>query len=91
MEPTEFLEKIYAESMELVGSDDTIKSDLDNVIKNHLFEILDRSESAKAVITVILTSAAYKYLNSLFCSNYFQNLQYTVNLLNLWLNPPNLH
>ena len=63
MEPTEFLEKIYAESMELVGSDDKIKSDLDKAIVNHLLEILGRSESAKAVITVILTSAVYKNLN----------------------------
>ena len=63
MEPTEFLEKIYAESMELVGSDDKIKSDLDKAIENYLLEILSRSESAKAVITVILTSAVYKKLN----------------------------
>lgn len=63
MKPTEFLEKIYVESMELVGSDDKIKSDLDNAIENHLLEILSRSESAKAVITVILTSAVYKNLN----------------------------
>ncbi len=63
MEPTEFLEKIYTDSMELVGSDDKIKTDLDKTIENHLFEILGRSESAKAVITVILTSAVYKTLN----------------------------
>lgn len=42
MEPTEFLEKIYAESMEIVGSDDKIKSDINNTIKNHLLEILGR-------------------------------------------------
>lgn len=63
MEPTEFLEKIYQESMAVVGSDNIIKSDLDSTISNHLFEILERSESAKAVITVILTSAVYKKLN----------------------------
>lgn len=28
MEPNDFLEKIYKESMQIVGSDDTIKSDL---------------------------------------------------------------
>lgn len=63
MEPTEFLEQIYNESMEIVGSDNIIKSDLDPKIANHLGEILSKSESAKAVITVILTSVVYKTLN----------------------------
>lgn len=63
MDPTAFLEKIYSDSMELVGSDDKIKSDLEHGVKNHLLEILNRSESAKAVITVILTSAVFKKLN----------------------------
>lgn len=63
MEPLEFLEQIYNESMAIVGSDNTIKSDLDPKIANHLGEILGRSESAKAVITVILTSTVYKTLN----------------------------
>lgn len=65
MDPAEFLDKIYNESMQMVGSDDTIKSDLNQSITNHLGEILSRSESAKAVITVILTSAVYKILNPL--------------------------
>jgi DNA (cytosine-5)-methyltransferase 1 len=63
MEITEFLEKIYKESMAVVGSDNEIKSDLNKTIANNLLEILGRSESAKAVITVILTSAVYKRLN----------------------------
>lgn len=63
MEPTEYLEKIYSESMQIVGSDDKIKSDLDKNIALHLSEILNRAESAKAVITVILTSAVYKIQN----------------------------
>ena len=63
MEPIEFLKQIYNESMAIVGSDNTIKSDLDPKAANHLSEILGRSESAKAVITVILTSAVYKMLN----------------------------
>jgi DNA (cytosine-5)-methyltransferase 1 len=63
MEPTQFLEKAYAESMELVGSNDAIKSDLQESVKAHLFEILNRSESAKAVLTVIFTSLVYKTLN----------------------------
>ncbi len=64
MEPNVFLEKIYNESMAVVGSDNEIKSELNSTIANHLLEILGRSESAKAVITVILTSAVYKKLNS---------------------------
>ena len=63
MEPTKFLKKIYKESMQIVGSDDKIKTDLTKNITNQLSEILNRSESAKAVITVILTSAVYKILN----------------------------
>lgn len=63
MEPIELLDKVYNESMTVVGSDDTIKSDLEQSIVNHLNEILSRSESAKAAITVIITSLAYKILN----------------------------
>lgn len=63
MEPKDFLEKIYAESMELVGSDDKIKSDLNASLQSHLNEILKRSESAKGVITVILTIAVYKNIH----------------------------
>ena len=63
MEPIEFLKQIYNESMTIVGSDNTIKSDLDPKAANHLSEILGRSESAKAVITVILTSTVYKILS----------------------------
>jgi len=64
MEPSEFLKNIYQQSMELVGSDDQVKSDLDSAISSHLDDILQHSESAKGVLTVILTSAAYKTLNS---------------------------
>jgi DNA (cytosine-5)-methyltransferase 1 len=63
VEPTEFLETIYNISMQIVGSDDRIKSDLDQSTANYLSEILRRSESAKAVITVVLTSVVYKTLN----------------------------
>jgi DNA (cytosine-5)-methyltransferase 1 len=63
MEPTELLEEIYSESMRIVGSDNQIKTDLDDSIKEHLAIILDKSESAKAVITVIITSALYKFLH----------------------------
>jgi len=62
MNPIEFLENVYRESMENVGSDDSIKTDLDERIKDYLLEILFKSESAKGVITVIITSLVYKIL-----------------------------
>lgn len=63
MEPTEFLEQIYQESMQKVGSDNVVKSKLDTNISSHLEEILCNSESSKGVITVIITSAVYKILH----------------------------
>lgn len=63
MEPTNLLEKAFAEAMETVGSDDFIKSNLNDDISKHLQEILNRSESAKAVLTVIITSLVYKIQN----------------------------
>lgn len=63
MEPTKFLEQTYSEAMEIVGSDENIKSDLDKEISKHLREILKRSESSKAVLTVTITSLAYKIQN----------------------------
>lgn len=63
MEPTNLLEKAFAEAMETVGSDDFIKSNLNDDITKHLQEILNRSESAKAVVTVIITSLVYKIQN----------------------------
>lgn len=63
MEPTKLLEKAFNESMKTVGSDDYIKSSLPKSISNKLQEILDRSESAKAVLTVVITSLVYKLQN----------------------------
>ena len=63
MEPTNLLDKAFAEAMETVGSDDFIKSNLNDNISKHLQEILNRSESAKAVLTVIITSLVYKIQN----------------------------
>lgn len=62
MEPTKFLNKTYSESMKIVGSDDHIKSDLQSSITSCLDIILSKSESAKAVLTVIFTSITYKSL-----------------------------
>lgn len=61
--PNTFLKKTFDESMKLVGSDDNIKSDLPNSITKHLDVILSKSESAKGVLTVVLTSLVYKTLN----------------------------
>src|SRR5690606_12599146 len=54
-------EKIYGESMTLVGSDSNINMELEDI--NDLNVILEYSESAKAVITVTITSLVYKILN----------------------------
>lgn len=75
MEPTDFLEKTYNDSMLVVGSDNYIKSSLDKIITNYLKEILSKSESAKGVITVILTSAVYK---SLYPSQDIRNYQTSI-------------
>ncbi|MFV0565712.1 MAG: hypothetical protein ACK5NB_07755 [Flavobacteriaceae bacterium] len=63
MEPTNLLEKAFAEAMKTVGSDDFKKSNLNDAISKHLQIILDKSESAKAVLTVIITSLVYKIQN----------------------------
>ena len=63
MKPTNLLEKTFAEAMKIVGSDDFIKSNLNDDISKYLQEILNRSESAKAVLTVIITSLVYKIQN----------------------------
>src|SRR3989304_8358214 len=61
--PINFLEKFYKDTMNYVGSDGVIKSDIDSKVKTYIDEILKRSESAKAVLTVIITSTVYKILN----------------------------
>ena len=63
--PNTFLKKAFDESMKSVASDDKIKSDLPKTITKHLDVILSKSESAKGVLTVILTSLVYKTLNPL--------------------------
>ena len=60
--PIGYLESFYQETMFLVSSDIVIKSDLRNNIKDQLNEILSRSESAKGVLTVVITSVVYKIL-----------------------------
>ncbi|WP_445736322.1 hypothetical protein [Mariniflexile sp.] len=62
MEPKEYLEKLYDESLALVGSGNEIKSDLSKSIKQDLDIILEFSEKRKGVITVLFTSMIYKSL-----------------------------
>lgn len=63
MNPSDFLTEAYKQSIQLVGSDSTIKENLDPGITEYLTEILERSETSKAVLTVVITSAVYKALN----------------------------
>ena len=62
MEPKRYLEKLYEESLVLVGSGNTIKSDLPKSIQDSLNVILENSEKRKGVITVLFTSMVYKSL-----------------------------
>lgn len=62
MNPEELLERIYNDSIHIVGSDSEIRTNLDLDIVKYLDEIIEKSESAKAVLTVILTSAVYKII-----------------------------
>lgn len=63
MEPTNFIQSIYDESLKTVGSGDSIISKLPGDIRLQLDEILNRSGSSKGVLTVVLTSAIYKSLH----------------------------
>lgn len=63
MNPSKFLAEKYEVAMALVGSEDSIKSSLTLTITKDLDEILSKSESAKGVVTVVLTSLVYKILN----------------------------
>lgn len=63
MEANLLLEELYTRTMNVVGSDDKIKSGLPKSVTLHLDEILKRSESSKGVLTVILTSLVYKILH----------------------------
>lgn len=61
--PTEFLNEQYNEAMSIVGSKETITSNLNATEQALLNTILLYSESAKGVITVFITSVVYKILN----------------------------
>lgn len=61
--PTELLTDLYNKSMSVVGSKDTITSDLLPQEQEHLNVVLYYSEQAKAVLTVLITSLVYKTLH----------------------------
>lgn len=62
MEPQEYLEKLYDESLASVGSGNEIKTKLSKPFTYNLDIILEYSEKRKGVITVLLTSLIYKSL-----------------------------
>ena len=62
MEPKEYLEKLYDESLSSVGSGNEIKTDLPKVLTDNLDVVLEYSEKRKGVITVLFTSMIYKSL-----------------------------
>lgn len=61
--PTDLLTEIYNNAMLLIGSKDKITSDLKPKEKELLNIVLQYSEQAKAVLTVLITSCVYKTLN----------------------------
>lgn len=63
MEPNDFLESLYNESLEQIGSGSTINSTLDVNTKSSLDILLQNSEERKGVFTVLFTSLIYKSLN----------------------------
>ena len=61
--PTEFLTALYNNAMSAVGSKEEITSDLKPKEQELLNVVLQYSEQAKAVLTVLITSLVYKSLN----------------------------
>jgi len=60
---TDLLHQYYESALLQVGSTNEITTSLDNIITKFLREIIQRSESAKGVITVVLTSCIYKIIH----------------------------
>ena len=63
MSVNKYLEEKYLEGMVIVGSNIVIKSNLPDNYKRLLNILLNKSESAKGVFTVFLTSLVYKTLH----------------------------
>ena len=63
MEPKEYLDNLYDESLAKVGSGTEIISNINEELKDQLDIILKHSEQRKGVLTVLFTSLIYKILN----------------------------
>lgn len=63
MEPQDFLQEQYAESVKLIASNDFITSDIPEFEKSLLDTILKYSEQAKGILTVCITSIVFKALH----------------------------
>ena len=59
----EYLENLYDNCVRIVGNNDTITTALNAYTTEKLDVVLKYSESAKAVLTVLITSLVYKHLN----------------------------
>src|SRR5690606_11756410 len=58
---TKYLDKLYDNCLETVGSNESITTKLTANETENLDIILQNSESAKAVLTVLITSLTYKH------------------------------
>jgi DNA (cytosine-5)-methyltransferase 1 len=63
MNPAEFLEKTYDDCMTIIGKKNAINTKISDDEKEILEIILNHSESAIGVLTVLITSIVYKILN----------------------------
>lgn len=63
MEPQDFLNKLYDESVKLIASNNFITSDISEIDKIRLNTILKYSEQAKGILTVCITSIIYKAIH----------------------------
>jgi len=60
MEIDEFLQQFYEKSLHNIGSKNAVHTSLNKNISNFLDEIVQRSETVKGVVTVVITSCVYK-------------------------------
>lgn len=63
MKPEKYIQNVYDKAMQRVGSGNSIDSALPSEVQDLLQPILKYSESAKGVMTVVVTSLVYKALN----------------------------
>lgn len=63
MTPEELLNYFYEEAMKKSSGNKDVMSDISQELKGYLNQIVAKSEDAKAVITVLITSVVYKILH----------------------------